>query len=1405
MVVVNQKTLNKKLAMELTGKGPLQLARIADNVSYKETCQQVKDETQLDTDPNKFNLPRYKVRIVGHQTEEGPTIKLPWAYSKLNSANPAVCTGNDFLLKNTWVYVYQDETSGEYFIDRVGPNTLVEVSPEDSGFDTGSTYLLIPDTMYKDGKIVKGAEVTNSSVVAIIDEKAVSSETLAKKYYPAWCDAAKTESPMVGIDIGVENAVKVNEKLEKITKPFTEIKNALDDASKNIIGDKDDQLGIFNTGRENQYTISAFNNSVKIYQKNLKLAAKDIAKWIRSMLKKLKTKFKRRFTTISNGLKGLIPASGRFVANDLTAKAAKAISCFWNAIMDALEDMIWNSLFSFLGKVVNTTTCLIENFIGGFLGQLLGQVAALITSVLSGITNALSLASGVIGAGVDFLNAIGDVLENLLSILKCEFKYCIEEDKVVRWELKNGAFSKGKKLDLANVWNKAKKVGEKFRDLTDVTEDVENFDFNIDIDDLVNDALDLNNCDTGPVFCGVPDIVIWGGGGSGATGNPVINFVGELIGVDITLPGQGYEKGAPLIEIDDKCRNGNGGTGRVFVGPITGIGEVGVTTGGGIGGDIGDLDDGTTGGQFGQGTTAGIGITYHVTVNAVAAGNRYFIDDKQQRTLTFDRGNTYILNQEHVSNNGHPLRFSETKDGTHGGGVEYTRGVTIDGIPGLGESATDTAYSRIVVNNNTPDRLYYYCEVHPKMGGVINITGTTDEELPDGTTLPAIIDGTNATVEISAVNNSGGVIAVKNLKGGTGYNECMANVSTHGGAGTGFTIKIVKTNGGAIEAISLNNKGKSYQVGDIVTIVARTIKKTTTSTSTTIGVTKVLITNSGSGYLPSPDGSKGGMNRTWATRCQTIVRRKNLDWDAPYSEGDIITLYAGDWIELPGKSRVYIDENFDESKLLGAQVTGVSVYVPQDMTNFPISSKFQKKFVDTTFTTATLIDSFAPDGLFDWPKQYGVERIDGTSPDANGLLADYNFYAGGEYLGQFIQNSITEDPQIRIGDVAYRLGVQKSYDPPDPFEYQIPWVRAADVLPRNSWVLTDSQGWSTFLKDYGVYPSTQDPQYQIIGTMTATWRVATFVPGRYTFEMQADNVGTIYWDGVKLGSTLPYAGHNRNLKFQFYAGEIEPAIHEIKVEIENKIHRDGRTTVDYTSIEQNPAAVAWVLKDPGGTIIKTSLDEFGVPGFADILYGYNSYFSIKAYNVSTKLDTPEDDEWFDCETDYKSARLLGFTDCDIRHFLENNPDIKLDACMLAKLNDKNWGKCDGDLMVSLTAPGCPPPPCLPNNTYPVIVCLDEIFVENTGFGFDPCKDTVKIEPAHGAKAEIDVAVDGGIRSIRVTDCGSGFTELPEISINTETGYNAILKPIMKFHRPGEIDVPKGTSVIQVVDCVGKVV
>ena len=214
------------------------------------------------------------------------------------------------------------------------------------------------------------------------------------------------------------------------------------------------------------------------------------------------------------------------------------------------------------------------------------------------------------------------------------------------------------------IFEKAKEVGKRFEDVQLIfLKTIQNYEFKIDFPDLTDTIFD-GECDGGFDLCGVPQVTFFGGGEVlAATGNAVVSAAGDIIGIDVTEWWRIYWS-APFIQIDDGCGNGNNGTETVIIGPVTGIGTVGVGTTGGIGGDLGDLDDdGTTGGQFGQGTTAGIGITYHVTVNAVAVGNRYFIDDKQQKTLTFERGNTYILNQEHVSNNGHPLRFSETKDG----------------------------------------------------------------------------------------------------------------------------------------------------------------------------------------------------------------------------------------------------------------------------------------------------------------------------------------------------------------------------------------------------------------------------------------------------------------------------------------------------------------------------------------------------------------------------------------------------------------------------------------------------------------------------------------------------------------------------------------------------------------------
>ena len=61
-----------------------------------------------------------------------------------------------------------------------------------------------------------------------------------------------------------------------------------------------------------------------------------------------------------------------------------------------------------------------------------------------------------------------------------------------------------------------------------------------------------------------------------------------------------------------------------------------------------------------------------VAANNNGSGNVYVIDGTQRKSLSLNVGTTYTFNHS----DSHPFRFSTTSDGTHGGGGEYTSGVT---------------------------------------------------------------------------------------------------------------------------------------------------------------------------------------------------------------------------------------------------------------------------------------------------------------------------------------------------------------------------------------------------------------------------------------------------------------------------------------------------------------------------------------------------------------------------------------------------------------------------------------------------------------------------------------------------------------------------------------------------------
>jgi len=113
-------------------------------------------------------------------------------------------------------------------------------------------------------------------------------------------------------------------------------------------------------------------------------------------------------------------------------------------------------------------------------------------------------------------------------------------------------------------------------------------------------------------------------------------------------------------------------------------------------------------------TSSTVDTTYTVTVASYLGANYFYIDGSRAATLNLSEGSTYRFDQSDSSNSNHPLRFSTTSNGTHGGGSEYTTGVTTNGTPG-----SSGAYSQITVASGAPT-LYYYCTNHSGMGGTIN-------------------------------------------------------------------------------------------------------------------------------------------------------------------------------------------------------------------------------------------------------------------------------------------------------------------------------------------------------------------------------------------------------------------------------------------------------------------------------------------------------------------------------------------------------------------------------------------------------------------------------------------------------------------------------------------------------------
>ncbi len=118
---------------------------------------------------------------------------------------------------------------------------------------------------------------------------------------------------------------------------------------------------------------------------------------------------------------------------------------------------------------------------------------------------------------------------------------------------------------------------------------------------------------------------------------------------------------------------------------------------------------------------------YHKIVVTVESGY-YLIDGTSQANMVLSPNVVYRFDQSHSSNSSHPLVFSTTSDGTHGGGSELSSNFKV--YNKVGNAGSTGAYVDLAVEQDA-GKLYYYCQSHGGMGGVANTSPLSSISVTD--------------------------------------------------------------------------------------------------------------------------------------------------------------------------------------------------------------------------------------------------------------------------------------------------------------------------------------------------------------------------------------------------------------------------------------------------------------------------------------------------------------------------------------------------------------------------------------------------------------------------------------------------------------------------------------------------
>ena len=292
-------------------------------------------------------------------------------------------------------------------------------------------------------------------------------------------------------------------------------------------------------------------------QAKLQKASEIVSGWIKDKIKEIMAWTVKKISDAIKPLLNFLHQDWKSDVKSITEKALELLVCAFKKIISKILDIVLNALTQAVGRFIQVPLCAAENILAAIIGKLMGLVrgiVGMVSGIINGVLGAVNMAIDVAGDLVGFLDAI-------LSIFEICDSNKGECPRITDWSIWDGSTSDDNPFDLSGIADKIKHFASGVSDAVDI----DNFDFDLDF----SDVFDISMCDTGPKFCGPPQLVFWGGSGTGALGNAIISSSGNIIGVEIVSAGHGYEEEAPYIRFKDDCGKGQGAVAVPEMGPVS--------------------------------------------------------------------------------------------------------------------------------------------------------------------------------------------------------------------------------------------------------------------------------------------------------------------------------------------------------------------------------------------------------------------------------------------------------------------------------------------------------------------------------------------------------------------------------------------------------------------------------------------------------------------------------------------------------------------------------------------------------------------------------------------------------------------------------------------------------------------